>query len=95
MRLLTGLMIIILDIQQVSLFYNLYIKFLAKEWLKKIVSKTSIISYANNLDITTLTGKLVAQIIGVVAEFKKDIIQERVVARLGHEIDSSCCVKYY
>jgi len=40
------------------------------------------ISYDNNLDTTTPTGKLVFQIIGAVAEFEKDIIRERVVAGL-------------
>jgi DNA invertase Pin-like site-specific DNA recombinase len=38
------------------------------------------ISYDNNLDTTTPTGKLVFQIIGAVAEFEKDIIRERVRA---------------
>lgn len=38
------------------------------------------ISYDNNLDTTTPTGKLVFQIIGAVAEFEKDIIRERVKA---------------
>jgi DNA invertase Pin-like site-specific DNA recombinase len=40
------------------------------------------ISYDNNLDTTTPTGKLVFLIIGAVAEFEKDIIRERVVAGL-------------
>ena len=40
------------------------------------------ISYDNNLDTTTPTGKLVVQIIGAVAEFEKDIIRERVRAGL-------------
>jgi DNA invertase Pin-like site-specific DNA recombinase len=40
------------------------------------------ISYDNNLDTTTPTGKLVFQIIGAVAEFEKDIIRERVKAGL-------------
>ena len=40
------------------------------------------ISYDNNLDTTTPTGKLVFQIIGAVAEFEKDIIRERVRAGL-------------
>jgi DNA invertase Pin-like site-specific DNA recombinase len=42
------------------------------------------ISYDNNLDTTTPTGKLVFQIIGAVAEFEKDIIRERVVAGLDN-----------
>ena len=42
------------------------------------------ISYDNNLDTTTPTGKLVFQIIGAVAEFEKDIIRERVVAGLAN-----------
>lgn len=42
------------------------------------------ISYDNNLDTTTPTGKLVFQIIGAVAEFEKDIIRERVKAGLEH-----------
>ncbi len=42
----------------------------------------SFISYDNNLDTTSPTGKLVFQIIGAVAEFEKDIIRERVVAGL-------------
>jgi DNA invertase Pin-like site-specific DNA recombinase len=40
------------------------------------------ISYDNNLDTTTPTGKLVFQIIGAVAEFEKDIIRVRVRAGL-------------
>ena len=40
------------------------------------------ISYDNNLDTTTPTGKLVFQIIGAVAEFEKDIIRKRVRAGL-------------
>lgn len=40
------------------------------------------ISYDNNLDTTTPTGKLVFQIIGAVAKFEKDIIRERVRAGL-------------
>ena len=40
------------------------------------------ISYDNNLDTTTPTGKLVFQIIGAVAEFEKEIIRERVIAGL-------------
>jgi len=40
------------------------------------------ISYDNNLDTSTPTGKLVFQIVGAVAEFEKDIIRERVVAGL-------------
>lgn len=42
------------------------------------------ISYENNLDTSTPTGKLVFQIIGAVAEFEKDIIQERVIAGLNN-----------
>ncbi len=41
------------------------------------------ISYDNNLDTSTPTGKLVFQIVGAVAEFEKDIIRERVVAGLA------------
>jgi len=40
------------------------------------------ISYDNNLDTSTPTGKLVFQIVGAVAEFEKDIIRERVIAGL-------------
>lgn len=40
------------------------------------------ISYDNDLDTSTPTGKLVFQIIGAVAEFEKDIIRERVKAGL-------------
>jgi DNA invertase Pin-like site-specific DNA recombinase len=40
------------------------------------------ISYENDLDTTTPTGKLVFQIIGAVAEFEKEIIRERVRAGL-------------
>ncbi len=42
------------------------------------------ISYDNNLDTSTPTGKLVFQIIGAVAEFEKDIIRERVIAGLNN-----------
>ncbi len=41
------------------------------------------VSYDNNLDTSTPTGKLVFQIVGAVAEFEKDIIRERVVAGLA------------
>lgn len=42
------------------------------------------ISYDNDLDTSTPTGKLVFQIIGAVAKFEKDIIRERVVASLAN-----------
>ncbi|MBF0466982.1 MAG: recombinase family protein [Nitrospirae bacterium] len=42
------------------------------------------ISYDNNLNTSTPTGKLVFQIIGAVAEFEKDIIRERVKAGLAN-----------
>ena len=42
------------------------------------------ISYDNNLDTSTPTGKLVFQIVGAVSEFEKDIIKERVVAGLAN-----------
>ena len=42
------------------------------------------ISYDNNLDTSTPTGKLVFQIVGAVSEFEKDIIRERVVAGLAN-----------
>jgi DNA invertase Pin-like site-specific DNA recombinase len=42
------------------------------------------VSYDNNLDTSTLTGKLVFQIVGAVAEFEKDIIKERVIAGLAN-----------
>ncbi len=42
------------------------------------------VSYDNNLDTPTPTGKLVFQIAGAVAEFEKDIIRERVVAGLAN-----------
>ena len=41
------------------------------------------LSYDNNLDTSTPTGKLVFQIVGAVAEFEKEIIRERVVAGLA------------
>lgn len=41
-------------------------------------------SYHNNLDTSTPTGKLVFQIVGAVAEFEKDIIKERVIAGLAN-----------
>jgi DNA invertase Pin-like site-specific DNA recombinase len=41
-------------------------------------------SYDNNLDTSTPTGKLVFQIVGAVAEFEKDIIKERVIAGLAN-----------
>jgi DNA invertase Pin-like site-specific DNA recombinase len=41
------------------------------------------VSYDNNLDTLTPTGKLVFQIVGAVAEFEKDIIRERVIAGLA------------
>lgn len=34
------------------------------------------VSYDNNLDTSTPTGKLVFHVIGAVAEFEKDIIKE-------------------
>ena len=34
------------------------------------------VSYDNNLDTSTPTGKLVFQIVGAVTEFEKDIIRE-------------------
>lgn len=40
------------------------------------------VSYDNNLDTSTPTGKLVFHVIGAVAEFEKDIIKERVRAGL-------------
>jgi DNA invertase Pin-like site-specific DNA recombinase len=40
------------------------------------------ISYENQLDTSTPTGKLVFHVIGAVAEFEKDIIRERVKAGL-------------
>jgi len=36
------------------------------------------ISYENQLDTSTPTGKLVFHVIGAVAEFEKDIMRERV-----------------
>jgi len=41
------------------------------------------VSYDNNLDTSTPTGKLVFQIVGAVAEFEKEIIRERVIAGLA------------
>ena len=40
------------------------------------------LSYENQLDTSTPTGKLVFHVIGAVAEFEKDIIRERVKAGL-------------
>jgi len=42
------------------------------------------ISYTNNLDTSTPTGKLIFQIIGAVSEFEKDLIKERVKAGLNN-----------
>jgi DNA invertase Pin-like site-specific DNA recombinase len=42
------------------------------------------ISYENQINTSTPTGKLVFQIIGAVAEFEKDIIRERVKAGLNN-----------
>ena len=42
------------------------------------------ISYENQLDTSTPTGKLVFHVIGAVAEFEKDIIRERVRAGLAN-----------
>jgi DNA invertase Pin-like site-specific DNA recombinase len=42
------------------------------------------VSYDNNLDTSTPTGKLVFQIVGAVAEFEKDIIKEGVIADLAN-----------
>ena len=42
------------------------------------------ISYENQLDTSTPTGKLVFHVIGAVAEFERDIIRERVVAGLAN-----------
>jgi DNA invertase Pin-like site-specific DNA recombinase len=42
------------------------------------------VSYDNNLDTSTATGKLVFQIVGAVAEFEKDIIKERVITGLAN-----------
>jgi DNA invertase Pin-like site-specific DNA recombinase len=50
--------------------------------MSSVILGINFISYDNNLDITTPTGKLVFQIIGAIAEFEKDIIRERVVAGL-------------
>ena len=40
------------------------------------------VSYENQIDTSTPSGKLVFQVIGAVAEFERDIIKERVVAGL-------------
>lgn len=40
------------------------------------------VSYENQLDTSTPTGKLLFHVIGAVAEFEKDIIRERIVAGL-------------
>ena len=42
------------------------------------------VSYDNNLDTSTPTGKLVFQIVGAVAEFEKDIIRDRVISGLAN-----------
>ena len=42
------------------------------------------VSYDNNLDTSTPTGKLVFQIVGALAQFEKDIIKERVIAGLAN-----------
>jgi DNA invertase Pin-like site-specific DNA recombinase len=42
------------------------------------------VSYENQLDTSTPTGKLVFHVIGAVAEFEKDIIRERVKAGLAN-----------
>ena len=42
------------------------------------------VSYENNIDTSTPSGKLVFQIIGAVAEFERDIIRERIVAGMSN-----------
>ncbi|RQV96830.1 recombinase family protein [bacterium] len=45
------------------------------------------VSYANHLDTTTPSGKLLFQIMGAVAEFEREIIRERV--QLGQKNDQT------
>ncbi len=42
------------------------------------------VSFSNDMDTTTSTGKLVFHVLGAVAEFERDIIRERVKAGLEH-----------
>lgn len=42
------------------------------------------VSYQNEMDTTTSTGKLIFHVLGAVAEFERDIISERVKAGLEH-----------
>ena len=42
------------------------------------------VSYNENLDLTTSTGRLMFQLLGAFAEFERNLIQERVRAGLNH-----------
>jgi DNA invertase Pin-like site-specific DNA recombinase len=42
------------------------------------------VSYNENLDLTTSTGRLMFQLLGAFAEFERNMIKERVVAGLNH-----------
>lgn len=42
------------------------------------------ISYSENLDLTTSTGRLMFQLLGAFAEFERNLIRERVIAGLNH-----------
>ncbi len=42
------------------------------------------VSYNENLDLTTSTGRLMFQLLGAFAEFERNLIKERVVAGLNH-----------
>lgn len=42
------------------------------------------VSYNENLDLTTSTGRLMFQLLGAFAEFERNMIRERVIAGLNH-----------
>lgn len=42
------------------------------------------VSYHENIDLTTPTGRLMFQLLGAFAEFERNLIKERVVAGLNH-----------
>jgi len=44
------------------------------------------VSYRDNLDLTTPTGRLMFQVIGAMAEFERSLIQERVKAGLRNAV---------
>ncbi len=42
------------------------------------------VSYNENLDLTTSTGRLMFQLLGAFAEFERNMVKERVIAGLNH-----------